>query len=285
MVLLLAALALSLGMVAKAPCLDVAGEGGHRALRRALLVRRLAGVRRPRARRAGLAVHRRRGRPGPLRPGLAAAGPGVRRVGRGPRHPRARRLARPRRAARPAGARTSPPTTRCTARPGSSPRVTAVWLAAAGLLAAGLLVGARRRRPWDAAAFAAAPVLVLLWPITWDLLAAAAVAGGPVGLGAGPAGGGRASRSGSAPRSRRWSRCCWCRSPWSGVRDRRAAQAWRVARVAAGTWLVVNAPAYVSSPAAWRGVVAGLPARRRRRLGVAAGRSRPATPTSPGRRC
>jgi hypothetical protein len=51
-----------------------------------------------------------------------------------------------------------------------------VLLAAAGLLAAGLLTGLRRRRPWDAAAFATAPVLVLFFPITWDLLAATAVA-------------------------------------------------------------------------------------------------------------
>jgi uncharacterized membrane protein len=54
--------------------------------------------------------------------------------------------------------------------------VNAVLLAAAGLLAAGLLTGVRRNRPWDAAAFALAPVLILFFPITWDLLAAAAVA-------------------------------------------------------------------------------------------------------------
>ena len=54
--------------------------------------------------------------------------------------------------------------------------VNAVLLAGAGLLAAGLLTGVRRRRPWDAAAFAAAPVLILFFPIAWDLLAAAAVA-------------------------------------------------------------------------------------------------------------
>ena len=54
--------------------------------------------------------------------------------------------------------------------------VNAVLLAAVGLLAAGLLTGVRRRRPWDAAAFALAPVLVLFFPITWDLLGGAAVA-------------------------------------------------------------------------------------------------------------
>ncbi|MEO5664067.1 MAG: hypothetical protein ABIR39_12355, partial [Nocardioides sp.] len=56
--------------------------------------------------------------------------------------------------------------------------VNAVLLAGAGLLAAGLLTGVRRRRPWDAAAFAAAPVLVLFFPIAWDLLPAGAVAAG-----------------------------------------------------------------------------------------------------------
>lgn len=54
--------------------------------------------------------------------------------------------------------------------------VNAVLLAGAGLLAAGLLTQLRRRRPWDAAAFAAAPLLLLFFPITWDLLAGAAVA-------------------------------------------------------------------------------------------------------------
>ncbi|UUZ61116.1 hypothetical protein [Nocardioides sp. B-3] len=54
--------------------------------------------------------------------------------------------------------------------------VNAVLLAGVGLLAAGLLTGVRRRRPWDAAAFAAAPVLVLFFPIARDLLPAAAVA-------------------------------------------------------------------------------------------------------------
>ena len=54
--------------------------------------------------------------------------------------------------------------------------VNAVLLAAVGLLAAGLLTLVRPRRPWDGAAFALAPILVLLFPITWDLLAAAAIA-------------------------------------------------------------------------------------------------------------
>lgn len=54
--------------------------------------------------------------------------------------------------------------------------VSAVGLAGVGLLAAALLTQVRRRRPWDGAAFALAPILVLFFPITWDLLPAAAVA-------------------------------------------------------------------------------------------------------------
>ena len=56
-------------------------------------------------------------------------------------------------------------------------QVTAVLLAVFGLLAAWFLTGTHRRRPWDAALFAASPVLVLTGLVNWDLLAVAAVAG------------------------------------------------------------------------------------------------------------
>jgi uncharacterized membrane protein len=55
--------------------------------------------------------------------------------------------------------------------------VTAVLLAPVALLTAWFLAGAHRRRPWDAALFAASPALVLTGLINWDLLAVAAVAG------------------------------------------------------------------------------------------------------------
>ena len=55
--------------------------------------------------------------------------------------------------------------------------VTAVLLAGFGLLAAWFLAGTHRRRPWDAALFAAAPTLVLAAFVNWDLVAVAAVAG------------------------------------------------------------------------------------------------------------
>ncbi len=55
--------------------------------------------------------------------------------------------------------------------------VTAVLLAPLALLAAGLLAGVHRSRPWDAMLFAASPTLVLAGLINWDLVAVAAVAG------------------------------------------------------------------------------------------------------------
>ncbi len=56
-------------------------------------------------------------------------------------------------------------------------QVTAVLLAGFALLAAWFLTGTHRGRPWDAALFAASPVLVLAGLVNWDLLAVTAVAG------------------------------------------------------------------------------------------------------------
>src|SRR3954462_2730487 len=55
--------------------------------------------------------------------------------------------------------------------------VTAVLLVPFALLAAWFLAGVHRRRPWDAVLFAASPALVLSGLINWDLLAVTAVAG------------------------------------------------------------------------------------------------------------
>jgi uncharacterized membrane protein len=55
--------------------------------------------------------------------------------------------------------------------------VTAVLLAPFALLAAWFLTRVHRRRPWDAMLFAASPALVLSGLVNWDLLAVAAVAG------------------------------------------------------------------------------------------------------------
>lgn len=56
-------------------------------------------------------------------------------------------------------------------------QVTAVLLAGFALLAAWFMTGVHRGRPWDAAPFAAAPVLWLAGLVNWDLVAVAAVAG------------------------------------------------------------------------------------------------------------
>ncbi|KRF37601.1 hypothetical protein ASG94_09965 [Nocardioides sp. Soil805] len=248
-VLLLAAVALSLGMVAKAPCLDVAGEGGtgrYAALcwsdvSQAYVDRGHAELAWPFTDDAGVRDRYAPGWQPPVPAYVAWAAARVTHVLAGsPDLDERRAMSVADVAADDAVHREARIFT----------AVTAVWLAAAGLLAAGLLVGVRRRRPWDAAAFAAAPVLVLLWPITWDLLAAAAVAAVLWGWARGrPGVAGAALGVGAAV------------SPLValllvpllavGVRDRRSAQAWRVAAVAAVTWLVVDLPAYVSSPAAW----------------------------------
>jgi len=55
--------------------------------------------------------------------------------------------------------------------------VNAVGFAALALLTTWFLAGVHRRRPWDAAAFAVAPVLALTALVNWDLLAVVTVAG------------------------------------------------------------------------------------------------------------
>jgi uncharacterized membrane protein len=56
-------------------------------------------------------------------------------------------------------------------------KVNAILLAAVAMLAAWLLAGVHRRRPWDAVLVFASPVFVLAGLINWDILALAAVAG------------------------------------------------------------------------------------------------------------
>ena len=55
--------------------------------------------------------------------------------------------------------------------------VNAVGFAALALLSTWLLAGVHRGRPWDAAAFALSPALLLTGLVNWDLLAVALVAG------------------------------------------------------------------------------------------------------------
>jgi uncharacterized membrane protein len=128
--------------------------------------------------------------------------------------------------------------------------VNVVGFGICALVAAWLLTGVHRRRPWDAALFALSPVLLFEGLINWDLLAVAAVAGAlwaqsrdrPVLTGA-LIGLGTALKLYPLfllggllviwGRQRRW-------------RDLGVASA-----TALGVWLVVNAPAYLSGRHEW----------------------------------
>ena len=128
--------------------------------------------------------------------------------------------------------------------------VNAVGFAACALLAAWFLAGVHRRRPWDAAIFALSPVLLFEGLINWDLLAVACVAGAlwahsrdrPVLTGV-------MLGLGTALKLYPlflfgallvvWGReRCW--------RDLGLAAA-----AGAGTWVVANAPAFLSGPHQW----------------------------------
>jgi uncharacterized membrane protein len=249
-VLLLASVALALEMVSKAPCLDTAGEGGTSRyatlcwsdVSQAYVDRGLAELAWPFTDDPGVRERYAPGWQPPVPAYVAWAAARVTHVLAGSPDLDERR-------ARPVPDVMADAAVHREARIFTA--VTATWLAATGLLAARLLVGAARRRPWDAAAFAVAPVLVLLWPITWDLLAASAVAGVLWGWARGrPAVAGVALGLGAAVSPL----VALLLVPLAvvGRRDGRGPQAWRLVAVAAVTWVLVDVPAYVSSPQAWR---------------------------------
>lgn len=129
--------------------------------------------------------------------------------------------------------------------------VNALGFALVTLLAAWLLVGVNPRRPWDAAAFALSPALLLSGLINWDLLAVVLVAGAlwawargrPVLTGV-LIGLGTATKLYPLFLLGGLLVICW--------RQRR----WRDLAVAGATtavaWVLANAPAYVTGPGPWR---------------------------------
>ena len=170
-------------------------------------------------------------------------------VGEG--HPRAQRLAGRRGAGR---------------RPGRHPRrrsprsaqemlrfvaVNAVGFAALALLAAWLLAGVHRGRPWDAAFFALSPALLLAGLVNWDMLAVTCVAaalwawsrdrtvltGAMIGLGV---------ATKLFPLFLLGGILVIC------LRQRRFRELGQVSAAAAVTWLLLNAPAYVAGPEDWK---------------------------------
>jgi uncharacterized membrane protein len=129
--------------------------------------------------------------------------------------------------------------------------VNALGFAVLALLAAWLLAGVHPGRPWDAALFAVSPALALSGLVNWDLVAVVSVAGAlwawargrPVLTGA-LIGLGIATKL--YPLFLLGGIVVIC------LRTRRfrdLGQAWGAAAV---TWLLLNAPAYLSGPDAWR---------------------------------
>jgi uncharacterized membrane protein len=129
--------------------------------------------------------------------------------------------------------------------------VNAVGFAALALLSAWFLAGVNRHRPWDAAAFALSPALLLTGLINWDLLPVAFVAGAlwawargrPVLTGV-MIGLGTAAKL--YPLFLLGALLVIC------VRRRQITDLVAVAGAAAIAWLLANAPAYLSGPEQWR---------------------------------
>ena len=126
----------------------------------------------------------------------------------------------------------------------------AVVLTLAALLATAALAATHPRRPWDAVAFAAAPVLVLSGLIGWDLLAVACVsgamwawsrqrplpAGALIGVGAGFAA---------------WPLALLVAIVLLAVRAGRMGESLPVVAGALVAWLGISVPAYVWRPDGW----------------------------------
>jgi uncharacterized membrane protein len=129
--------------------------------------------------------------------------------------------------------------------------VNALAFAAMAVLSAWLLAGVDRRRPWDAAAFAASPALLLTGLINWDLLAVVLVAGALFTWARGrPVATGVLVGLGTATKLYP----LFLLGPIAVIclRERRYRELVETARAAAGTWLVVNAPGYLSGPKEWK---------------------------------
>ena len=122
-----------------------------------------------------------------------------------------------------------------TGRAGTSTSTRSLWRSAPRAAVAATVRTARRRRPWDAAMFAAAPMLALTATINWDLLRRRVARPRHVGVGA------RDARGGRRPdRARRG------REVLSAVRPRAAAGAVPAGRPDAGVLRRCSAAAVVA---------------------------------------
>lgn len=128
--------------------------------------------------------------------------------------------------------------------------VNAVGLALVALLATAALSRVHRRRPWDAAGFAVAPLLVFSGSIGWDLLAVAAVAGAclawsrrrPVLAGA---------LVGVGAAAGFWPFLLLAAFLLASLRGRRLVDVLPATVTAVATWALLNAPAFLTGRAQW----------------------------------
>ena len=129
--------------------------------------------------------------------------------------------------------------------------VHALAFAALALLSAWLLAGVNRRRPWDAALFAASPALALTFLVNWDMTAVVLVAaalwswarGRPILTGV-LIGLGTATKL--YPLFLLGGLLVIC------VRERRWRELIGATLAGAATWLVANAPGFLTGPEQWK---------------------------------
>ncbi len=128
--------------------------------------------------------------------------------------------------------------------------VNAVGLALLAMLVTAAVAATRRSRPWDAAAFACAPVLALTGVVAWDLLPVAAAAGALWAWSRGrPAVGGLLVGVGAA--SGVWPALLLVALGIVAVRERRTTWLLPATVSAAFAWAVLNAPAFVTGRSQW----------------------------------
>jgi uncharacterized membrane protein len=119
--------------------------------------------------------------------------------------------------------------------------LTALALAGCAVATAGMLLALRRRRPWDVAMFAAAPVLLLTATVNWDLLAIVLAVGGifawarrwPVLAGV---------LLGLGAAAKLWPGFLLLPLIFLGLRAGQNRPVWTAVAAGAGTWLAVNLP-------------------------------------------
>jgi uncharacterized membrane protein len=128
--------------------------------------------------------------------------------------------------------------------------VNALAFAGLAMLSAWLLAGVDRRRPWDALIFAASPTLLLTGIINWDLLSVAMVAGALFTWARGrPIATGLLIGLGTATKLYPM----FLLGPIAIIclRERRYRDLVDTVLAAAGSWFLLNAPAYLSGRHEW----------------------------------